>query len=105
MLVSLNLVNSLNMIPPSRYMTSVGLGTTSEMGWQSPPGCPDYLQRLKRKPGLLWCVEEALEVAVEYFTGFAAAGYDLAAHLQVLDVDSATGDTLSITAPNTQSVN
>lgn len=63
--------------------------------WQSPPGgAPGCLQRLKRKPGLLGCAEEAIEVAVEYFTGLAAAGYDLAAHLQVLDVDSATGITL-----------
>lgn len=65
--------------------------------WQSPPGGgPGYLQRLKRKPGLLGCAEEALEVAVEFFTSLAAAGYDLPAHFQVIDVDSTTGITLLV---------
>nr|AVE21051.1 Hypothetical protein [Pseudomonas aeruginosa] len=85
------------MIPPARHLTSVGLGTTSERAVAiATRRGPGYLQRLKRKPGLLGCAEEALKVAVEYFTGLAAAGHDLAAHLQVLDVDSATGITLLV---------
>lgn len=75
MLVSLNVVNSLNHDTARATLDQCRPASArpARGQWQSPPGGPGYLQRLKRKPGLLGCAEEALEVAVEYFTGLAAA--------------------------------
>ncbi|WP_161936102.1 hypothetical protein [Pseudomonas aeruginosa] len=98
MLVSLNVVNRLNHDTARATLDQCRPASArpARGQWQSPPGGPGYLQRSKRKPGLLGCAEEALEVAVEYFTSLAATGYDLAAHFQVIDVDSTTGITLLV---------